>query len=118
MFSERTAKITLLLLCIGPQFTCILAVIWIFPFKKDVVKSRRRRIERESGQTYGTTSTIRSKKLTLQPRRSRDRYLIKTYRHMQNGKFCRNKGMTTLYKSNKETIRSLMNEEYFFSTCS
>lgn len=44
----------------------------------------------------------------------RDEYMIKTYRCMQNAKFCRNRGMTTLYKSNKETIRLLTNEKYFF----
>lgn len=46
---------------------------------------------------------MRSKKWTFQPEKRKDRYIIKTYRHMQNGKFCRSRGMTALYKNNKET---------------
>lgn len=32
-----------------------------------------------------------------------DGYMVKTHRHIQNNKFSGNKGMTTLYKNNKET---------------
>jgi len=62
----------------------------------------------------GNNFHTRSDRLTLQPGRKMDRYMIKTYRHMQNDRFCGNRGMTALDKNNKKTDQVINKQESTF----